>query len=145
MKIILAKSAGFCCGVKRAVTLASEAPKSAPAPVQIVGDIVHNEFVIDQLKKAGVKKRKNFDGVRRGSFIIQAHGISSKVLKKIEQRGLNIIDTTCPNVKKVHNLVKQLSKQGYFTEEEQIRLKIKRFARLVTDKLYTEQVLVMLV
>ena len=71
MKIILAKSAGFCYGVKRAVDLASEAPKSAPAPVQIVGDIVHNEFVMDQLKEAGIKKRKNIDEIKKGSFIVQ--------------------------------------------------------------------------
>lgn len=115
MKIILARSAGFCYGVKRAVDLANQAPKSAPAPVQIVGDIVHNEFVMDQLKEAGIKKRKNVNEIKKGSFIVQAHGICLKILKKIEERGLNIIDATCPNVKKVHDLAKQLSDQGYFT------------------------------
>ena len=110
MKIILARSAGFCYGVKRAVDLANQAHKSAPAPIQIVGDIVHNEFIMDQLKEAGVKKRESIDKVKKGSFIIQAHGVSLEVLKKLERRGLNIIDTTCPNVKKVHDLAKQLSK-----------------------------------
>lgn len=115
MKIILAESAGFCYGVKRAVDLALQAHKSSPAPIQIVGDIVHNEFVMDQLKEAGVKKRKTIDEVKKGTFIIQAHGVSFEVSKKLKQRGLNILDTTCPNVKKVHDIAKQLSDQDYFT------------------------------
>ena len=109
MKIIFAKNIGFCSGVKRAVVIAEEAIKKSPKPIQFLGNLVHNEKVIEKFKKKGVKFVKKPKEVTRGTLIIQAHGfppfkISPKIFVK---------DATCLLVKKAQNLAYFLHKKGY--------------------------------
>lgn len=114
MKIILARSAGFCYGVKRAIKLTKEALKNKPKPIQMIGDLVHNEFVVSSLKKQGLLVLNNLKDTKKGSFIIKSHGLPQNVIDRLSQKdNLTIIDTTCPNVKKAIKLAQFLEKEGY--------------------------------
>lgn len=113
MEIIVAKSAGFCFGVKRAIDIAKESVL-ANDNVYSIGSIVHNKFVNDELKNMGLKFVENISEIPSGSkVIIRAHGVTPKELNECKERNLDIIDTTCPNVLKIHNIVEEYSKAGY--------------------------------
>ena len=105
MEIIVGKTAGFCYGVKRAIDLSKEALNMGKN-VYSIGSIVHNKVVNKNLEDRGLIFKKNLDEVPNGSsVIIRAHGITSDELNKCKNKNLNIIDTTCPNVKKIHEIV----------------------------------------
>jgi len=113
MEIIVAKTAGFCFGVKRAIDLTKDALNNF-SDVYSLGSIVHNKYVNDELKSEGLKFVDDIECVPEGSnIIIRAHGVTPNELKKCSDRKLNIIDTTCPNVKKIHDIVKKYSDLGY--------------------------------
>lgn len=111
MKITVAKSAGFCFGVKRAIDIALESAKAHNARVYMLGDIVHNENVVSQIEKSGIKKTNRLPG--SGSLLIRAHGTARKIEEKARERGLNIIDATCPMVKEIHKIASEMDKKGY--------------------------------
>lgn len=112
MKILIAKHAGFCFGVKRAI---DEIKKlNNKKTVYVLGKLIHNPQVIANLEKKGVKSIGNLKKIKKGStIIISAHGISDKIIKKLKKRNFEVIDCTCPLVKKVHNITKKEEKQGY--------------------------------
>ena len=112
MKVILAKHSGLCKGVERAIRLAFDAKKR---PTYLLGNLAHNERVIEDLKKAGciVIGEKDLPSVHGGSLVIRAHGVSPSLLEKIRETKADIIDATCPNVKKIHDLVEDYSSRGY--------------------------------
>lgn len=113
MEIVVAKNAGFCFGVKRAVDLTEKA-LDVGTSVYSVGSIVHNKFVNAELTKKGLIFVKSIDEVPNGSdVIIRAHGVTSLELEKCKEKNLNIVDTTCPNVKKIHEIVHKYSNEGY--------------------------------
>lgn len=112
MKINVAKSAGFCFGVKRALRIASEAAKSKEK-VYMLGDIVHNEDVASDIRKAGIKTIKFLSNGKGKTLIIRAHGTASKIAKKALLRGFKIIDATCPMVKEIHKIAKDSERKGY--------------------------------
>jgi 4-hydroxy-3-methylbut-2-enyl diphosphate reductase len=112
MKINLAKSAGFCFGVKRALNIALKLAQSGQN-VEMLGDIVHNENVAGEIYKAGIKK---VSALRRGAnkvFLIRAHGISKEKIQEAIRLGYRIIDATCPMVKEIHKIVLEAEKKGY--------------------------------
>ena len=112
MKIRLAKSAGFCYGVKRAVELAESAAQSGE-PCVMLGYIIHNSDVVDRLASQGVKVVEDPDQVPQGcGVIIRSHGESWETYERLEKRGARILDATCPNVKRIHQIVSQAEKQG---------------------------------
>lgn len=111
MKIVVAKSAGFCFGVKRAIDIALESAKTKEIPVYMLGDIVHNENVVKNIEKAGIEKIRHIP--KTGALLIRAHGSSKKIEDKARKLGLNIIDATCPMVKDIHNIVMDMDKKGY--------------------------------
>lgn len=112
MKINLAKSAGFCFGVRKAITIALKTAK-IKKPICMLGDIVHNEEVVKQIQKAGVKKIKCLaDGIGK-ILLIRAHGCSKKTLQEALKLGYTIIDATCPMVKEIHRIAGMLENQGY--------------------------------
>ncbi len=90
MKITVAKSAGFCFGVKRAIDIALESADTKDNPVYMLGDIVHNENVVGNIERAGIKKVKNIP--ETGSLLIRAHGSAKKIEEKAKARRLDIID-----------------------------------------------------
>lgn len=112
MRINVAKSAGFCFGVKRAIELALKAA-SNERDVRMLGDIVHNEEVVKQINKAGIKRIKTLSEGKGKTLLIRAHGAASNIYKKAEKLGYKIIDATCPMVKEIHNIGKDLEKKGY--------------------------------
>ncbi len=112
MKINLAKSAGFCFGVRRAVDIAFGIAKSGAA-VYMLGDIVHNERVIDEMKKTGIIKINRLARGKNRNLLIRAHGTGRQIIEKAKGLGYNIIDATCPMVKDIHRIAKNMEAQGY--------------------------------
>lgn len=116
MNLTVAKSAGFCFGVKRAVEQVYEESKNEAVPVYTYGPIIHNEEVVRDLEEKGVKVVKSTEemvSLPRGKMIIRSHGISRAEYDRIEEYGFEIIDATCPFVKKIHRLVEEYSEKGY--------------------------------
>ena len=115
MNIILAKSAGFCFGVKRAVeTVYKEAEKNQ-TPIYTFGPIIHNEEVVADLEKKGVQVIHSTDELKgrpKGTVIIRSHGVERKIYDEIRALGFEIVDATCPFVKRIHKIVAEESKKG---------------------------------
>ena len=112
MKIILAKDAGYCFGVRDAVNSAYDTSKEY-GEVYMLGDIVHNESVVEDLEKSGVKVVSNLNQVPDDKPVLfRAHGTAKEVWKDAEKNKMNIIDATCPLVHEIHKEVKQLDKEG---------------------------------
>ena len=112
MKIRLARSAGFCFGVKRAIDTALKTAKGQAA-VEMLGDIVHNEDVVRMINKAGVKTIKALTKGRNKTLLIRAHGAPLKTLRKAARAGYRIVDATCPMVKEIHKIAKESEEKGY--------------------------------
>lgn len=112
MKINLAKTAGFCFGVKRALKIALKTLCSGNK-VYILGDIVHNEDVVKQIKKSGIKKIETLNHAKNGILLIPAHGAGLNISQQAEHLGYKIIDATCPMVKKIHKIAKGREEKGY--------------------------------
>ena len=113
MEIILAKSAGFCFGVQRAVDMAYE--QAGHREVYTFGPIIHNEEVIEDLKSKGVNIIEDLDeleGKAECTVVIRSHGVEKKVYDDLNSRGIHVVDATCPFVKKIHNIVKKDSEAG---------------------------------
>ena len=111
MKINLAKSAGFCFGVKRALKIALKTAAAGSA-VEMLGDIVHNEEVVQGIQRAGIKKIKKLTNGAGKILVIRAHGASENVYTKAAQLGYSIVDATCPMVKEIHTIVKASKNEG---------------------------------
>ena len=103
MKIILAKDAGYCFGVRDAVNIAYDAAKNFDG-VYMLGDIVHNENVIRDLDKSGAKVVDNIDEVPRDKpILLRAHGTRRDIWLEANKRKMNVVDATCPLVHEIHN------------------------------------------
>ena len=112
MKILLAKDAGYCFGVRDAVNLAYDTAKDY-GEVYMLGTIVHNEKVVEDLTKAGTRVVDKLSKVRKDKPILfRAHGTAPKVWDKAKNRNLNIIDATCPLVMEIHDEIKKLEAEG---------------------------------
>jgi len=112
MKIEVAKRAGFCFGVKRAVKLAFETAGSSELPVYTLGPIIHNPQVVEELEKVGVKAVASPGGIRRGTVIIRSHGVHPKILRQLRRQGLSVVDATCPFVTKAQRAAEALRREG---------------------------------
>lgn len=112
MKINLAKSAGFCFGVKRAIAIAYRTAKEKDK-VYMLGDIVHNEDVAKEMNKAGIKKIKQLTFGKDKTLLIRAHGTGQKTCKEARNLGYFIVDATCPMVKEIHKIAIQEEQKGY--------------------------------
>lgn len=112
-RIEIAEHAGVCYGVERALAMAADAATSAPAPVHTLGPLIHNPLVVDELEQAGVGLADTLDDAASGSVIIRAHGVVPQVIEQARDRGLTVIDATCPYVKRVHHAAERLVADGY--------------------------------
>ena len=120
MEIITANSAGFCFGVKRAVECVYEQLKindinNDNNSIYTYGPIIHNENVVNDLNKKGVKViegEQELKNIKTGTVIIRSHGVSKHIYDIISENGLKLIDATCPFVKKIHRIVDEKSSQG---------------------------------
>ena len=112
MKIILAKDAGYCFGVRDAVNLAYDTAKSQ-GDVYMLGTIVHNEKVVEDLSKAGTKVVESLNEVPKDKPILfRAHGTAPNIWDEANNKKMNIIDATCPLVIEIHEEIKQLEAEG---------------------------------
>ena len=112
MKIILAKQAGFCFGVKRATQMAFEAANKGGKTFTL-GPIIHSPQVVQRLEEMGVGVLKSLSELDSGAIIIRSHGVASEELEEAVRKELEIVDATCPFVKKAQEHVKSLSQAGY--------------------------------
>ncbi|WP_028449038.1 MULTISPECIES: 4-hydroxy-3-methylbut-2-enyl diphosphate reductase [Chitinibacter] len=114
MNIILAQPRGFCAGVDRAIAIVEKALEKYGAPIYVRHEVVHNKFVIEDLKAKGAIFIEDLADVPAGNTLIfSAHGVSQAVRAEAAERGLTIFDATCPLVTKVHSEVKRLREQGF--------------------------------
>lgn len=107
MKVELAKSAGFCFGVEKAVNTVYEEAKKENEIVYTLGPIIHNEEVVKDMKKRGVEavKMEDLASLPKGTVIIRSHGVSREVYNFVKHSGHRVVDATCPFVKKIHAIV----------------------------------------
>ena len=113
LRIVLAQPRGFCAGVVRAVDIVERALEIYGAPVYVRHEIVHNKQVVDVLRDKGARFVENVEDIPRGAItVFSAHGVSRKVEDDAGERGLQVIDATCPLVSKVHNEAKRYARQG---------------------------------
>ena len=118
MKVTLAKSAGFCFGVKRAVDMVYEQIEDAKErPIYTYGPIIHNEEVVRDLEEKGVTVLDTEEDLKalpegKGTVIIRSHGVSRHIYDILKERGIRIADATCPFVKKIHRIVDEHAAAG---------------------------------
>ncbi len=113
MKILLANPRGFCAGVDRAITIVKNALHKFGAPIYVRHEVVHNKYVVDELKSMGAIFVDELDEIPDGNTVIfSAHGVSKAVREEAKNRGLQVFDATCPLVSKVHMEVHRASRKG---------------------------------
>ncbi|MBI4845438.1 MAG: 4-hydroxy-3-methylbut-2-enyl diphosphate reductase [Candidatus Omnitrophica bacterium] len=110
--VTIAKNAGFCFGVKRAINLALNLT-SKNTPVYMLGDIVHNSHVVNAIKKAGIKKISKLNKKNPGILLIRAHGETRQTYETAKKIGYSIINATCPMVKEIHSLAQKYESKNY--------------------------------
>ena len=115
MEVIVAKTAGFCFGVERAVDKVYEQIEKTDRPIYTYGPIIHNEEVVRDLEEKGVQViegEEQLKALTEGVVVIRSHGVSQDIYRILEERGLEIVDATCPFVKKIHRIVQEQCQAG---------------------------------
>ena len=114
MKVKVAETAGFCFGVKRAVDKVYQLIGEGVSPIYTLGPIIHNEEVVSDLAKKGVRviSEEDLDHIEGGTVVIRSHGVGRAVYEKLEAAGLSYVDVTCPFVLKIHRIVERESRAG---------------------------------
>ncbi|HOA90863.1 MAG: bifunctional 4-hydroxy-3-methylbut-2-enyl diphosphate reductase/30S ribosomal protein S1 [Bacillota bacterium] len=113
MKVVVAEHAGFCFGVERALKKAETAIQEHQTNVYTLGPLIHNPQVIARLQENGAKIVDSVAEVEDGTVIIRSHGVDPKIIEEAKVKGLNVVDATCPYVKRLHEQAKLLKEQGY--------------------------------
>ncbi len=116
MEVIVAKTAGFCFGVERAVDKVYQQIGKTDEQIYTYGPIIHNEEVVKDLEEKGVKvihSEEELKQIKSGVIVIRSHGVSRAIYDLIRDNGLELVDATCPFVKKIHKIVEQGSKAGH--------------------------------
>ena len=113
-EILMAQPRGFCAGVDRAINIVEEALSRFGAPIYVRHEIVHNAFVVNDLRGKGAIFVEDLNEVPKGGIVVfSAHGVSQEVRKDAQERGLQVYDATCPLVTKVHLEVVKMCKDGF--------------------------------
>lgn len=109
MEIIIANNSGLCYGVKRALRIAKETINKKNKKVFTLGDLIHNPQVIADLEKRGISSIENLNDIKEGTVIIRSHGVSPDTYMMFAKKNIEIVDATCPIVKKIQKLVEDLA------------------------------------
>ena len=115
MEVMVAKTAGFCFGVKRAVDQVKRQIAEGRKPIYTYGPIIHNEEVVRELAGQGVRvieSEKELPDITDGTVVIRSHGVPERIYREIKDQGLDIVDATCPFVKKIHRIVREYGEKG---------------------------------
>lgn len=115
MEITVAKSAGFCFGVQRAVDSVYKELEENSGKIYTFGSIIHNEQVVEDLNKKGIEvidTVEQLKKIKEGTVVIRSHGVAKEIYDILEQQKLKMVDATCPFVKKIHNIVLDESNNG---------------------------------
>jgi (E)-4-hydroxy-3-methyl-but-2-enyl pyrophosphate reductase len=110
--VIMAKEVGFCFGVKRAINLTKQA-LAERNDVFILGDVVHNKRVTDELEARGLRKVDDFTGEKSGTMVIRAHGLPQEKIQQAKDRGIEVVDATCPIVLRAQEAAQTLERDGF--------------------------------
>ncbi|MBO4707681.1 MAG: 4-hydroxy-3-methylbut-2-enyl diphosphate reductase [Elusimicrobiaceae bacterium] len=116
-KITIASSAGFCPGVKNAIERVLQLSEKGKKPVYTVGPLIHNKQVTQMLEKKDIFTINNLNEAtdKNGVLVIRAHGITPEFQKQVFDMGLEVVDCTCPLVKRAHTIIDEFAKKGYYT------------------------------
>ncbi|MFA6003385.1 MAG: 4-hydroxy-3-methylbut-2-enyl diphosphate reductase [Elusimicrobiota bacterium] len=117
LAVVLAETAGFCPGVKKAIDRVLELAQSGKHPIYTLGPLIHNTQVIQMLEQKGIHAVNSLDEVKgqTGVIVIRAHGITPEVEAEVRALGLEVVDSTCPLVKNVHSVISRYAAMGYAT------------------------------
>lgn len=113
MEIIIARHAGFCFGVKRALEMVEACLSGLNVPSYSLGPLIHNPQTVAKLSARGLKPIEDIDEIDMGNLVIRSHGAAPETLKTAREKGLTIIDATCPFVEKAQQLAEKLNSEGY--------------------------------
>lgn len=113
MKITIARTAGFCMGVRRAVDLVLDASNTTKEKICTYGPLIHNPQVLEMLEKKGIPAMEKIPEKGEGTVLIRAHGVPPQDKQRLEQAGFKVIDATCPRVIRVQTIIKKHTDQGY--------------------------------
>ena len=114
--VYVAKSAGFCFGVRRAIDTVYREIGKGKEPIYTYGPIIHNDTVVNDLAARGVRvirTEQELEELHEGTVIIRSHGVAERIYRKLEEQGLQIVDATCPYVRKIHRAVQEKGRDGY--------------------------------
>ena len=115
MEVITAKTAGFCFGVKKAVDMVYEQIEKTGGPIYTYGPIIHNEEVVQDLESKGVRvleTEEELKALREGVVVIRSHGVGRHIYELLKHGGIEVVDATCPFVKKIHRIVEEQIRAG---------------------------------
>ncbi len=112
-RVIIAEHAGACYGVERALSMALKAAHDARQPVHTLGPLIHNPLVVADLEQRGVSPAGTPEEAGAGTLVVRAHGVTPQVSAHARELGLDVIDATCPYVKRVHHAAENLAREGY--------------------------------
>lgn len=113
MEIIVAENSGFCFGVKRAINLSQKALEEGTVPVYSLGPLIHNPQEVKRLARLGLLPIDNLRGIRKGRLVVRSHGVHPDVLREAHRRQMEIVDATCPLVKRAQEYARFLVEEGY--------------------------------
>lgn len=115
MKIRLASTAGFCMGVRRAVDMVFDLQRAdPPLPIVTYGPLIHNPQTLELLESRGIRSVTSLNDVRGGTVVIRAHGISPQETSVLAQKGVKVVDATCPRVARVQTIIRKHAAKGYY-------------------------------
>ena len=113
VKVMVAQGTGWCFGVKRALRMAETALEQSRRPIYTLGELIHNPQVVGELRGRGLRVARKVSDVPKGTLVVRCHGVSPAVLEEAKAKGLEVVDATCPFVRKAQDIARLLSAQGY--------------------------------
>ena len=113
LTIVVARSAGYCYGVERALQITTEAPGKYPTPIATLGPLIHNPAVVEQLTEQGVKVVQSVSEAEGGTVVVRTHGVAPQIIEDARRQGLTVVDATCPYVSVAQKKAAALSRAGY--------------------------------